>query len=470
VIANLSIKTKIALAVAVLSTTASLTIGIVAYRNTAVELRRQVDRSLQEATRDLASRPALGALVGDTRRPTARQRIAAAANGPAGLDRPRGFEQILAQVVDGDGNVVYEPTSGQLPTTDEVLALTGESERGVQTWTTWTIDNESFRVLISSIGDSKGAVVVARSLAETNATLTQLGRRALGAALVVGALSIVIGIAIGGGVTRRLRRLSADISLIANDPTAELTYDPGGNDEVTLVANTFATTLTSLRQSQAAQQQLLQDAGHELRTPLTSLRANAEVLRRYDQLSQADREAAIQDLVDESTELSGLVDEIVGVLRVGPNDELVTVVNLGVVTERVVRRARRRSTAMEIQLTTDASLVHGRERGLERAISNLVDNAIKFGKIGDVIVVTVERGTVSVRDHGPGIDPADETRIFDRFYRSDRARAVTGSGLGLSIVAEVVRQHGGATFVRQPVDPPGAIVGFTLPVVVATGS
>ena len=106
------------------------------------------------------------------------------------------------------------------------------------------------------------------------------------------------------------------------------------------------------------------------------------------------------------------------------------------------------------------AVVHGRARALARAISNLLDNAIKYG--AGPIEVTISGATLEVRDHGAGIPETDLPRVFDRFYRADAARTEAGSGLGLAIVAQVVERHGGTVSARNAADG-GAVVGFTLP-------
>jgi len=126
----------------------------------------------------------------------------------------------------------------------------------------------------------------------------------------------------------------------------------------------------------------------------------------------------------------------------------------------VVEAARRRTDRAITIDATGAASVPGRTKALTRAVSNLVDNAIKHGD-GE-IDVAVHRGTVEVRDHGRGIPEADLPKVFDRFYRADVARTEPGSGLGLAIVAQVVERHGGTVFARNSPDG-GAIVGFTLP-------
>jgi two-component system sensor histidine kinase MprB len=114
-------------------------------------------------------------------------------------------------------------------------------------------------------------------------------------------------------------------------------------------------------------------------------------------------------------------------------------------------------------VTDDGSVVIAPVPALDRAISNLVDNAAKFDVSGGPIEIAIDAGRLVVQDRGPGIAPADLTRVFDRFYRSDDARSRPGSGLGLSIVREVVERAGGSVEVGNRVGG-GAVVGFRLPV------
>jgi len=203
----------------------------------------------------------------------------------------------------------------------------------------------------------------------------------------------------------------------------------------------------------------VQDAGHELRTPLTSLRTNIAVLQRHHDLTPESRQRLLADLDAETKELTMLVNEIVELATDQRDGEVESTVVLGEVAERVAERHRRRSGRV-ITVMHDGAPVVARPHALERAISNLVENALKFST--DAVDVTVEGTTLRVADRGPGVAPADRARVFDRFYRSDEARALPGSGLGLSIVREMVDERGGTVFVDERPGG-GAIVGFRLP-------
>jgi len=208
----------------------------------------------------------------------------------------------------------------------------------------------------------------------------------------------------------------------------------------------------------------VQDAGHELRTPLTSLRTNISVLRRHDDLPPETRARVLTDLDLETRELTTLVNELVELATDQRSDEVAEPVDLPALVERVSERARRRTgRSIVVQIGPNSEVaVTGRPSALERAVSNLLDNAGKFDTSGGAIDVSVEPGRVTVCDRGPGIDPADLPHVFDRFFRAVDARSQPGSGLGLSIVADMARGHGGEAFARNR-DGGGACVGFQIP-------
>jgi two-component system sensor histidine kinase MprB len=142
-------------------------------------------------------------------------------------------------------------------------------------------------------------------------------------------------------------------------------------------------------------------------------------------------------------------------------EESVSTVNLAEAVQDVVNRLEQRK-GRRVEVTLDSSVVTGRRNAIERAVSNIVGNADKFSPPKTPIRVRVDVGTVTVTDEGPGFDPADVPYVFERFYRSDAARSQPGSGLGLSIVKQIVDDHGGEVFAHNN-DFGGADVGFSLP-------
>ena len=276
------------------------------------------------------------------------------------------------------------------------------------------------------------------------------------------ALAASIGLVIGRQVTRRLRRLTATAGEVAATGRLDIDVPTQGADETGQLGRAFSGMLAALAGSKAQQHQLIQDAGHELRTPLTSLRTNVSVLRRFEQLDQTARAQMIADLDSETRELTSLVNELVELATDRRDDEPSQIVRLGDLAERAATRTRRRS-GRDIVIVADDTLVDVRPGAIERALQNLIDNAVKFAPSG-AVEVTILAGTVTVRDHGPGVPAADLSQIFDRFYRSVESRSLPGSGLGLSIVKSIVESHHGAVFARN-VAPAGtgAEIGFTIP-------
>jgi two-component system sensor histidine kinase MprB len=201
--------------------------------------------------------------------------------------------------------------------------------------------------------------------------------------------------------------------------------------------------LGALESSTRAQRQLVADASHELRTPLTSVRTNIEVLAREEKLSGEERKRLLSDVVEQLGEMTSLIAELIALARaeqrpVEPED-----VRLDLVAANAVERVGRNRPDITFRTELEETLVNGDPEAIERALSNLIDNAAKWSPNGGEVEVGVSQGLVTVRDHGPGIAEEDLPYVFDRFYRARSARGMPGSGLGLAIVRQVAESHGG---------------------------
>jgi two-component system sensor histidine kinase MprB len=215
-------------------------------------------------------------------------------------------------------------------------------------------------------------------------------------------------------------------------------------DELARLAHSFNTMLAALEDSVRAQRALVADASHELRTPLTSLRTNIEVLAQAHDLEPSTRRQLLHDVVTQLEELSALVGDLVDLAREQEPDPSQEDVRLDELAGQAVARARRHSPAVRFELDAEPCVVRATAQRLDRALANLLDNAAKWSGEDGVVEVGVRAdGTVTVRDHGPGFEPADLPRVFDRFYRAATARGKPGSGLGLAIVRQVAESHGG---------------------------
>ena len=450
----MSLRLKFAVAMVTLAAGATIAVGAVSYFVTENALRDQVDASLVEAAQRVAS----GVPVNTGRPP-----FDGDGDGDNDRGRYRSFAQILVQVLNNDGDIVQSPSSGALPITDDDLDVASAADRRVNRRHDVMIDGERYRMLTVAI-TSGGAVQFARSLAETENVLDTIRNQTILIVIGSSAIAALIGIVIAQQVTRRLVRLTDAASTVASSGDLDLQVPVEGRDETGRLGTAFNGMLSSLARSKRAQQQLVQDAGHELRTPLTSLRTNVQVMQRYDELSPTSRRQLLADVESETLELTSLVNELVELATDRHDDELPATVALGAVAESVADRARRRS-GREIVVRADDSSVGGtsvvvRPQAVERAISNLVENAVKFSD--GVVEIDVSEGTVRVSDRGPGVAADDLPRLFDRFFRSDAARALPGSGLGLAIVRDMAEAHGGSVTAANR-EGGGMVIGLRLP-------
>jgi two-component system sensor histidine kinase MprB len=210
--------------------------------------------------------------------------------------------------------------------------------------------------------------------------------------------------------------------------------------------------LAALHESLTAQRQLVADASHELRTPLTSLTTNLDLLEDGDGLADPQAPALVRAAREQAFELDQLITDLLDLARYRESPPHRETVRLDLLTDEAVRRLRQREPHAAIDAVLHPCLVHADPAALDRAISNLVSNAVKWTRAGDAVRVVVEDGRVSVTDRGPGIADTDLPRIFERFYRAPGARGMPGAGLGLAIVGGVAKANDGTVTVRTGPD------------------
>ncbi|HEV7845539.1 MAG TPA: HAMP domain-containing sensor histidine kinase [Thermoleophilaceae bacterium] len=289
----------------------------------------------------------------------------------------------------------------------------------------------------------RGAIQVARPLDEVDRQLD----RVLLVLLLVGAAGVALGAALAAVVARTalapIARFTRRTEELAGDPDPSHRMDAAGSDELGRLARSFNSTLDSLERSVESQRQLVADASHELRTPIASLRANIQTLEHAERLPAAELRALRADIVAELDELTALVADIVELARGAKPGEVVDDVRLDEIVAAVADRARSRANGVALELSTEPTIVRGEPERIQRAVSNLVDNALKWSPADGTVEIALAGGELSVRDHGPGFDEHDLPHVFDRFYRAHSARALPGSGLGLAIVRQAAEAQGG---------------------------
>ena len=360
----------------------------------------------------------------------------------------------LTQTIDRNGDITA--TSGRdLPVTDADRAI---ADGGKSVIRDITIDESPYR-MITSPDEPAGAVQVARDVSATTSVLDGLRLRLGVISVVVAVAAALLGWLLMRRTTRPLEDLTAATERVAQ--TRDLTpLDLNRSDEVGRLADSFDRMLGALALSRDQQQRLVEDAAHELRTPLTSLRANIEFLDRVRELPEDELDELLGGLNEELAELTTLFDELVQLASETDDNVPAQDCDLADVVADAVERFQRR-TGRAVTVVAEPTLVSGHPAQLDRAVTNLLGNADKFSPTGEPIAVTLADRSIVVSDHGPGIESADQARVFDRFYRSSTARSEPGSGLGLAIVRQIAEQHGGTVTVA---DAPGggAAVGFTV--------
>jgi two-component system, OmpR family, sensor histidine kinase MprB len=442
----MSLRTRLVVAFVTLTTLATIAVGAWSYLATMDRLKGEMDRSLDDIAAIVIERGAAG-VQGD--------------GGPGGgTGGPPAAATFRTQVIDGTGTVVRSEAGLAIPVADVDIAVAGGSDRSARAYRDVTIDGGRYRLLAAALA-TPGAVQVVRSLDEVDRLSTSLQAGLLIAVLVVAAVAAIAGWLTARQLTRRLEHLVSVTEEVATTGNLDVEVPAAGHDEIATLGAAFSSMLGSLRRSREAQRRLVQDAGHELRTPLTSLRTNIAVLRRHPELSADDRVRLVDDLDLEARELSALANELVELAAERRDDEPLEEVALGPLVERVAARARRR-TSRQVLVDADGSVVVARPLALERAVSNLLDNAAKFDATGGPLRAEVHGGVVVVLDRGPGIPAGDVEHVFERFFRSDDARGRPGSGLGLAIVRDVAEAHDGTVFAGNR-EGGGARVGFSIP-------
>ena len=227
--------------------------------------------------------------------------------------------------------------------------------------------------------------------------------------------------------------------------------------------------ITDRKDAEAFREAFLGILSHELRTPITSIYAASTLLARTG-IEAGRRDELIGDLGHEAERLRRLVDDLVILARAerGTIQVHTEPVSLQHVMRRVCEQERRRHPSNRLELSVAAALPVARadEELVEQVVWNLIENAAKYGPSDGAIEVIVDAPDgyprVRVLDRGPGIDPAEAERLFEVFYRSERANRVAGSGIGLFVAHRLVESIGGTIWARPRDDPPGAEFGFRL--------
>jgi signal transduction histidine kinase len=258
--------------------------------------------------------------------------------------------------------------------------------------------------------------------------------------------------------------------------------DGGGDDEIHRLSRSFASLsarvseqLAQLAQNDEHRRDMLANISHDLRTPLASIRGYLEtILLKQRSLDATELRNYLEVATRQSDRLNRLVNDLFQLTKLEAHDvtlrrEPFSIAELVQdVAQKFALKVEAQDLRLEPGLEADLPLVDGDVGLLERCLDNLIENAIRHTPPGGVLRIGVQRApqgvTVRVSDTGSGIDERDLSRIFDRFYQSDRneANAIGGAGLGLAITRHIVELHGARIDVRSQLGK-GTTFEFTLP-------
>jgi len=433
-----TLRTRLTLLVVAVTAVAVIGGAYAAYLTTSRELRSEIDAFLVNRVERFSKAPAgdLDDVIGPP------------PGGGGGRDEHDDERLVdldaVTQVIDRSGAVLSAVT-GQplLPVAERDLEVAAGSEepkiRDVE------VDGGRYRMITAPIGGGR-AVQVARSLSESDDVLSALRTQLVLIAAIGAALAGAMASLAARRTARPIEQLTLASEHVAATQDLSVPIPVEGSDEVGRLAAAFNTMLLALDTSRQQQKRLVMDASHELRTPLTAVRTNIDLLLRAAAMAPEQRVELLSETQLELVELTDLVTELVDLATDARTEEPVSDIDLGQVATDVAVRFRRRS-GRDIELRVldgGHDPVEARASMIERAVSNLVENAIKFSDAPSPVEIEVRRGRVDVLDRGIGIGDDDRERVFDRFYRADVARTRPGSGLGLAIVAQVAELHDGA--------------------------
>jgi len=278
--------------------------------------------------------------------------------------------------------------------------------------------------------------------------------------------AVVASLILARSITRSIRRVSdASLRLASGDLASRA--EPGGANEIAQLAGSFNAMAESVGRLFDARRELVAWASHDLRTPLASMQAMLEAIED----GIATPEQYLPTLRDQVRAMSSLVDDLFELARIDAGVLALTVhdVHVSSLVESALRLLEPEAAARNVQLVAEldrgASASVAPEK-IERVLYNLLTNALRHTPAAGPIAVHLEQSgkdvLVRVEDTGEGLPDDAPTRMFDRFWRADRARSGGGMGLGLAIARGLVEAHGGRIWAENRREG-GACVSFTLP-------
>lgn len=308
-----------------------------------------------------------------------------------------------------------------------------------------------------------GVVYVTRSTSPVLAELYKIRTGLIEVLVVALVLTLALTLVLAWSISRPLSRLSRAARRIASGER-RVEVPVGGSGEIRELGEAFKTMTDKLDARMRYISEFSADVAHELKSPLTSIRGAAELLREGAADEPEARARFLANIELDVERLDRLVMRLLELSRIDSSVEPMEDLDLGALVARVVERTDTPERPVAVTWHTPLRRWVGREEDLERALLNLVENAVRFSPEGVPVEIHVReapgaRLAIEVRDRGPGVPEAHRQKIFERFFTTDADRS--GTGLGLAIVKSVATAHDGAIVLESPEDG-GALFRLTL--------
>jgi two-component system, OmpR family, sensor kinase len=401
------------------------------------ELRGTLDSALRQRAEDVAQLAVSAPAVLST---------------PGALETPASGRQIVVQVLDAKGRILAR----SLTLGAHLLPIDPLAEQALRSgragFESSTVAGRSFRIYAAPVAQAGGpaaggAVLVGSDTTDIDETLRHLVLVLTLTGLAIAAVAVLTAVALtrrGMSPLGRLATAAGEIERTA-DPSRRLP-EPDVGDEIGQLTGVLNRMLASLEAARASERRFLADASHELRTPVTALLGNVEYVARHGA-----GEDVIADLRRDAARLARLVDDLLALERASSTALEPAPLDLEPLVDEVIA-SQDRSGARIRRGDVKPVWVRGEREALERVVQNLVENGLLHGPPGGEVTIELTardgRALLTVRDEGPGPDPAHGDRLFERFWRAPDASGRPGSGLGLSIAQAIVERHHGRLVVR----------------------
>ena len=358
-----------------------------------------------------------------------------ATQAPVAPEDPRTSTDVFVEVFDQGWNLVYS-------TAQPAIAPRGHS--------VGLVTQDGFRLYTATF--DQGFVVTGQSLKVPQSSLSGIVVFLVVSAVPALVAALLASWLVAGRALRPLQSVAATAEDIGRtrDFGRRLPSSPS-RDEVARLAASFNGMLNRLQDAYESQRRFVADASHELRTPLTTIQANAGLLASRE-VTTGVRDAAVSDIVDETTRMARLVDRLLTLARADSGLTLqLAPLDLAPIVEEVCRQASAAHADRELVVDTIAAHIAGDEDSLRQLLWILLDNAVRYSASKVSVHLETDSGwaRLVVADDGPGVPTQHRERVFERFYRADPSRTGANAGLGLAIAGWVAAQHGGRIIVGE---------------------